>query len=73
MTKQQLVKQIFDKQTFLCVGLDPDLQKIPAHLLEDEDPIFAFNRAIIDATAPYCVAYKPNLAFYESTGIKGML
>ena len=66
MTKQQLVKQIFDKQTFLCVGLDPDLQKIPAHLLEDEDPIFAFNRAIIDATAPYCVAYKPNLAFFET-------
>src|SRR5574344_822186 len=73
MNRKQLVKQIFDKKSFLCVGLDTDLKKIPAHLLTQEDPIFAFNKAIIDATAPYCVAYKPNLAFYECYGIKGMI
>jgi orotidine-5'-phosphate decarboxylase len=73
MNRKQLVKQIFDKKSFLCVGLDTDLKKIPAHLLTQEDPIFAFNKAIIDATAPYCVAYKPNLAFYECYGIKGMM
>ncbi len=73
MNYQQLVNQIFQKRTFLCVGLDTDLKKIPQHLLGEEDPIFAFNRAIIDATAPYCVAYKPNLAFYEAFGVKGMM
>lgn len=72
MNRQQLVKQIFDKKSFLCVGLDTDIKKIPECLLDNEDPIFAFNKAIIDATAPYCVAYKPNLAFYESYGLKGM-
>lgn len=73
MNKQQLVENIRRKQSFLCVGLDTDIKKIPAHLLEEEDPIFAFNQAIIDATAGYAVAYKPNLAFYESLGTKGML
>ncbi|GHT75688.1 orotidine 5'-phosphate decarboxylase [Bacteroidia bacterium] len=71
MTKQQLVENIQRKQSFLCVGLDTDIKKIPPHLLQDEDPVFAFNRAIIDATQAYCVAYKPNLAFYESLGVKG--
>lgn len=71
MNKQQLVSNIKAKKSFLCVGLDTDLKKIPAHLLGDEDPLFAFNKAIIDATAPYCVAYKPNLAFYECFGLKG--
>ena len=61
------------KKSFLCVGLDTDTKKIPQHLLNEEDPIFAFNKAIIDATAPYCVSYKPNLAFYEAFGIKGMM
>ncbi len=73
MDKQQLIKQIRDKKSFLCVGLDTDLNKIPQHLLSEEDPLFAFNKAIIDATAPYCVAYKPNLAFYEAYGVKGLL
>nr|WP_314498172.1 orotidine-5'-phosphate decarboxylase [uncultured Prevotella sp.] len=73
MNKQQLINEIFTKKTFLCVGLDTDINKIPAHLKNEEDPIFAFNKAIIDATAPYCVAYKPNLAFYECYGLKGML
>lgn len=73
MNRIELVKQIFDKKSFLCVGLDPDLQKIPQHLLEKEDPIFEFNKGIIDGTAPYCVAYKPNLAFYESLGLKGVI
>lgn len=72
MNRQQLIKQIFDKKSFLCVGLDPDIKKIPPHLLHEDDPIYAFNKAIIDATAPYCVAYKPNLAFYECKGIQGM-
>lgn len=67
----ELVEQIRSKKSFLCVGLDTDLKKIPQHLLQEEDPIFAFNKAIIDATAPYCVAYKPNLAFYECFGVKG--
>ena len=71
MTRQQLIENIKTRQTFLCVGLDTDLKKIPDFLLEQEDPIFAFNKAIIDATAPYCVAYKPNPAFYECQGIKG--
>ena len=73
MNKQQLIENIRQKQSFLCVGLDTDIKKIPAHLLGEEDPIFAFNKAIIDATAPYCIAYKPNLAFYESMGVKGWL
>ena len=73
MNRQQLIHQIFTKKTFLCVGLDTDISKIPEHLKNETDPIFAFNKAIIDATAPYCVAYKPNLAFYESYGLKGMM
>ncbi len=73
MNRQQLIKEIFTKKTFLCVGLDTDINKIPAHLKNEDEPIFAFNKAIIDATAPYCVAYKPNLAFYECYGLKGML
>ena len=73
MNKQQLIENIRQKQSFLCVGLDTDIKKIPAHLLGEEDPIFAFNKAIIDATAPYCIAYKPNQAFYESMGVKGWL
>jgi orotidine-5'-phosphate decarboxylase len=72
MTKQQLFENIQEKQSFLCIGLDTDLTKIPQHLLEEEDPLFAFNKAIIDATAAYCVAYKPNLAFYESMGSVGL-
>lgn len=70
MTREELVKQIFLKKSFLCVGLDVDLNKVPKHLLEEEDPIFAFNKQIVDATAAYCVAYKPNLAFYEAYGVK---
>ena len=73
MTKQQLFEQIKEKQSFLCVGLDTDIKKIPGHLLETEDPIYEFNKAIVDATAPYCVAYKPNLAFYESEGTEGRM
>lgn len=71
MNKQQIVEQIRKKKSFLCVGLDTDIKKIPQHLLSEEDPIFSFNKAVIDATAPYCVAYKPNLAFYESLGVNG--
>jgi orotidine-5'-phosphate decarboxylase len=71
MTTEDLVKQIHKKQSFLCIGLDTDLDKIPKHLLDEEDPIFAFNKAIIDATHHLCVAYKPNIAFYEAYGIKG--
>ncbi|CAM1361414.1 Orotidine 5'-phosphate decarboxylase [Tenacibaculum litoreum] len=71
MTTQQLVSEIRKKKSFLCIGLDVDLNKIPAHLLQEEDPIFAFNKAIIDATHHLCVAYKPNTAFYEAYGIKG--
>ena len=73
MNRQQLINEIFTKKTFLCVGLDTDINKIPAYLKNEDDSIFAFNKAIIDATAPYCVAYKPNLAFYECYGLKGML
>ena len=73
MNRQQLINEIFTKKTFLCVGLDTDINKIPAHLKNEDDPIFTFNKAIIDATAPYCVAYQPNLAFYECYGLKGML
>ena len=72
MTREQLIKQIFAKKSFLCVGLDTDAKKIPVCLLDLHDPIFEFNKAIVDATAPYCVAYKPNLAFYEAHGIHGM-
>lgn len=72
MNRQQLVEQIFNKKSFLCVGLDTDIKKIPAHLQNNDCPVFDFNKAIIDATAKYCVAYKPNLAFYESMGTKGM-
>ena len=88
MTRQQLIQQIFEKKSFLCVGLDPDLKKIPPHILEsvrqemdgDEEnnsaealAICVFNKFIIDATAPYCVAYKPNLAFYEALGSDGIV
>ena len=71
MTTQELVAQIKKKKSFLCIGLDVDLEKIPSHLLNNEDPIFAFNKAIIDATHDFCVAYKPNTAFYEAYGLKG--
>ena len=71
MTTQQLIAQIKKKKSFLCIGLDVDLNKIPPHLLKEEDPIFEFNKAIIDATHHLCVAYKPNTAFYEPYGIKG--
>ena len=71
MNKQQLFENIKRKQSFLCVGLDTDIKKIPEHLLKEEDPIFAFNKAIIDATADLCIAFKPNLAFYESIGLSG--
>ena len=71
MNRQALIKEIFEKQTYLCVGLDPDISKIPKHLLKVKDPIFEFNKKIIDATADHCVAYKPNIAFYESMGVKG--
>ena len=71
MNKQQLLDQIRLKKSFLCVGLDTDLAKIPSFLLDFEDPIFEFNKRIIDATKDYCVAYKPNIAFYEAMGAKG--
>ena len=71
MNKAQLLEQIKQKQSFLCVGLDTDIQKIPQELLVMDDPIFEFNKQIIDATAPYAVAYKPNTAFYEVYGAKG--
>ena len=73
MTTQQLHEQILLKKSFLCVGLDPDLTKIPPHLLETEDPIFEFNKAIIDATHDLTVGYKPNTAFFEAYGIKGWM
>ncbi|MCB0431898.1 MAG: orotidine-5'-phosphate decarboxylase, partial [Mangrovimonas sp.] len=71
MTTTQLFKQIQKKKSFLCVGLDVDLTKIPQHLLKEEDPIFAFNKDIIDVTHDLAVAYKPNTAFYEAYGLKG--
>lgn len=71
MTTQHLVNQIKEKKSFLCIGLDVDLDKIPPHLLKEDDPIFEFNKAIIDATHHLCVAYKPNTAFYEAYGLKG--
>lgn len=73
MTTNQLVSEIKKKKSFLCVGLDVDLDKIPSFLLKEEDPIFSFNKAIIDATHSYAVAYKPNTAFYEAYGIKGWM
>ena len=72
MNRQQLVKEIFTKKSFLCVGLDTDINKIPDFLKGSKDAIFEFNKAIVDATAPYCVAYKPNLAFYECYGVDGI-
>ena len=71
MTKEQLFEQIRSKQSFLCVGLDADMAKLPAHLRESQDAIFEFNKAIIDATHHVTVAYKPNTAFYEAHGIRG--
>ncbi|MEA5100742.1 MAG: orotidine-5'-phosphate decarboxylase [Bacteroidales bacterium] len=73
MKRRELISLIEKKKSFLCVGLDSDINKIPSHLLNKEDPVFEFNKAIIDATLPYTVAYKPNLAFYESNGINGLI
>ena len=73
MKRDQLVENIRRKGSFLCVGLDSDINKLPRHLLLTDDPVYEFNKAIIDATAPYCVAYKPNLAFYEATGAQGWI
>jgi orotidine-5'-phosphate decarboxylase len=72
MNRAKIIEQIKTKKTFLCVGLDPDVDKIPSHLLDEEDPIFEFNRQIIEATAPYCMSFKPNTAFYEAYGLSGM-
>jgi orotidine-5'-phosphate decarboxylase len=73
MNRNQIIEQIRKKKSFLCVGLDPDVDKLPKYLHEEEDdPIFEFNRQIIDATAPYCIAFKPNIAFYEAYGLSGM-
>src|SRR5437762_10819864 len=71
MTRQQLVDQIFSKQSYLCVGLDTDITKIPKHLLSNADPVFEFNKQIIDATRDLCVGYKINTAFYEAMGTRG--
>ena len=71
MNKKEIIDQIKKKQSFLCIGLDTDIQKIPSHLLDFEDPVFEFNKQIIDSTKDFCVAYKPNIAFYESMGQKG--
>ena len=71
MTRSELFLQIKKKSSYLCIGLDTDLQKIPRHLLKSSDPVFEFNKQIIDATHEYCVAYKPNIAFYEALGSKG--
>ncbi|MFN5334481.1 MAG: orotidine-5'-phosphate decarboxylase [Bacteroidota bacterium] len=73
MTRNDLIRQIFSKHSYLCIGLDTDLKKIPQHLLKEEDPIFAFNKEIIDHTLDYCVAYKINTAFYEAQGVKGWM
>lgn len=73
MTRQQLIDNIRMKESFLCVGLDPDIKKIPEHLLRHEYPLFSFCKEIIDATAPFCVAYKPNLAFFEEEGTQGWI
>jgi orotidine-5'-phosphate decarboxylase len=71
MTRQQLIEQIYTKQSYLCVGLDTDLSKIPPHLILQDDPVFAFNKSIIDATQDLCVSYKINTAFYEAMGLAG--
>jgi orotidine-5'-phosphate decarboxylase len=71
MTKSELINSIFSKKSYLCVGLDPDMDRLPECILECDDPVFEFNRAIIEATKDYCIAYKPNLAFYEALGAKG--
>ena len=71
MTREDLFRQIKRKRSFLCIGLDTDIRKIPPHLLNEEDPIYEFNKQIIDATKDLCVAYKPNIAFYESMGVRG--
>ena len=71
MTSKELTQEIFKKKSFLCVGLDTDPEKIPTYLLSEEDPVFSFNKSIIDATHRYCVAYKPNIAFYEALGVDG--
>jgi len=71
MNREELISQIKLKQSFLCIGLDTDIKKIPSYLLELEDPVFEFNKKIIDATKNFCVAYKPNIAFYESMGLSG--
>ncbi|MFV0606629.1 MAG: orotidine-5'-phosphate decarboxylase [Niabella sp.] len=71
MTRKELVAQIQQKKSYLCVGLDTDIAKIPSHLLQEDDPVFNFNKAIIDATKDYCVSYKINTAFYEALGVKG--
>jgi len=73
MTRKELITQIYHKKSFLCIGLDTDIKKIPSFLLDNEDPVFEFNKQIIDATKDLCVAYKPNLAFYESLGYKGLM
>jgi orotidine-5'-phosphate decarboxylase len=73
MTQQELFEQIKKKRSFLCIGLDTDITKIPAHLLKEEDPVFEFNKRIIDATKAHCVSYKPNTAFYETQGTKGWI
>jgi orotidine-5'-phosphate decarboxylase len=73
MTREQLFSEIRKKRSYLCVGLDTDIEKLPKHLLSSEDPVFEFNRQIIDATHEYCVAYKPNIAFYEALGPKGWI
>lgn len=73
MNQQELFEQIQQKRSFLCVGLDTDIKKIPEHLMERKDPVFSFNKEIIDATAEFAVAYKPNLAFYESLGAEGII
>jgi orotidine-5'-phosphate decarboxylase len=71
MTRSELIDSIYRKQSYLCIGLDTDIRKIPQCLLQYEDPVYEFNRAIIEATSDYCIAYKPNLAFYEAMGSKG--
>jgi orotidine-5'-phosphate decarboxylase len=73
MTREELFEQIKKKKSFLCIGLDTDITKIPVHLLKEEDPVFEFNKRIIDATKAYCVSYKPNTAFYETLGVKGWI
>ncbi|MDX5419051.1 MAG: orotidine 5'-phosphate decarboxylase, partial [Hymenobacteraceae bacterium] len=71
MTREKLFEQILQKKSYLCIGLDTDPKRLPEHLLDHEDPVFEFNRQIVEATADLCVAYKPNIAFYEAQGPKG--